>query len=103
MGGLFGLRGEALSIIGLAIGGIIQTMADEKTENFAYGTDQSVLAVSVFPKIKHFNALTALISSSEEAQRCAPNKLGDMLPTSWKFANDTFHERRCFGKQEFMG
>ena len=104
MGGLFGLRGEALAVIGNAIRAIIQTMADEKTTtSFAYGADQSVLAVSVFPIIKHFNALTALISSREEPKTWDSSKLADKLPTSWKFAKDSFHERRCFGKQEFMG
>jgi len=102
MGGLFGLRGEALLKVGQAIRPIIERMADEQDE-FAYGCDQTVLAVSVFPLIQEFNALTVLISSHEEATTWKHTSFASRLPTGWGFATDTFYERRCFAKTDFMG
>jgi hypothetical protein len=102
MGGLFGLRGEALLKVGNAIRPIIERMADELDE-FAYGCDQTVLAVSVFPLIQEFNALTMLISSHDEATTWKHTSFAAKLPAGWRFQNDTFYERRCFVKKEIMG
>jgi hypothetical protein len=99
MGGSFGLRGEALSIVGNAIGPIIQKLADEKTGAvFEYGFDQTLLDDEVFPLLQDSNALTVMMSS-----RDADVAWRNSIPKSWYFRNDTFYEGICFGRKDFLG
>jgi hypothetical protein len=99
LGAIFGLRGEALSVVGNSYPSVIQKMADaKKTETFEYGSDQTVLANDIFPLIQRFSALTIRLCDGNCLEAYAKR-----LPKPWRFAKNAYFEQRCFHRDSILG
>ena len=99
LGAIFGLRGEALSVVGNSYPSVIQKMADaKKTETFEYGSDQTVLANDIFPLIQRFSALTIRLCDGNCVEAYAKR-----LPKAWRFKKNAYFEERCFHRDTILG
>ncbi len=96
MGGLFGLRDEALIKVSENIKRVFDIVSDNKAKPaFVYGDDQTILADHIFPLIKGYRALTVRLTDGNI-------RMAEPVPECLQFASETFFGGRFFHNTELL-
>jgi hypothetical protein len=96
MGGLFGLRDEALITVSENIERVFDIVSVNKTKPaFVYGDDQTILADHIFPLIKQYRALTIRLTDGNI-------RTAEPVPAFLNFDSETYFGGRFFHNTEIL-